>query len=110
MARYSIDTSAILDAWVRHYPCDLFPSFWEKFKLFVQTKDGIATEIISHELKRKDDGCYKWFESNGLANFFVEISADVQLSVIDMLKNPNNQRLVGDTIGSYGADPFVIAL
>jgi len=30
--------------------------------------------------------------------------------VTDILKNPNYQRLVEDRKGTYGADPFVIAL
>jgi transcriptional regulator with XRE-family HTH domain len=32
MLKYSFDASAILDAWVRYYPIDLFPSFWDRFK------------------------------------------------------------------------------
>ena len=110
MLKYSIDTSALLDAWVRHYPNDLFPSFWDKFKILAETKKGVASELIGHELQRKDDGCYKWFQTNNLTHFFVGLNDDVENSVIDILKNPNYQRLVGDHKGSYGADPFVIAL
>jgi hypothetical protein len=110
MPKYSIDTSAILDAWVRHYPLDLFPSFWNKFRLLVETKEGIAIELISHELKAKDDGCYDWFKVNNLINFFVDISPPVETRVTEILKNPNYQKLVDDRKGTYSADPFVIAL
>jgi hypothetical protein len=34
----------------------------------------------------------------------------VQTAVSEMLKNPNYQRLVEDRKGTFGADPFVIAL
>ena len=34
----------------------------------------------------------------------------MQNAVLDILKNPNYQRLVEDRKGIYGADPFVIAL
>jgi hypothetical protein len=110
MAKYSIDTSAILDAWVRYYPYDLFPSFWNKFMLSIQSKDCIAAELIEQELKRKDDGCIKWFQQNNLTDFFVPLDDKIQENAIQILKNPNYQRLVGDHKGSYGADPFVIAL
>jgi len=110
MPKYSIDTSAILDAWVRHYPLDLFPSFWDKFRILVESKDGIAIELIGHELRTKDDGCYDWFKDNNLSSFFVEISTPVEKTVTDILRDPNYQKLVDDRKGTYSADPFVIAL
>lgn len=109
MPNYSIDTSAILDAWVRHYPLDTFPSFWSNFKNFANSKTGIASELIKHELKKKDDGCYKWFTENNLDHFFIDIDDRVQEYVVELLKNPNYQRLVEDRKGINGADPFVIA-
>jgi hypothetical protein len=110
MPKYSIDTSAILDAWVRYYPLDLFPSFWDKFRLLVESKDGIAIELIGHELKTKDDGCFKWFRDNNIGSFFVEITAPIEEKVTDLLKDTNYQKLVADRKGAYSADPFVIAL
>lgn len=109
MPNYSIDTSAILDAWVRHYPLDTFPSFWSNFKNFVETGIGIASELIKQELKKKDDGCFNWFIDNNLGNFFIDIDDKVQKYVIELLSNPNYQRLVEDRKGINGADPFVIA-
>ena len=109
MPNYSIDTSAILDAWVRHYPLDTFPSFWSNFQTFAKSKSGIASELIKQELKKKDDGCYRWFLDNDIDEFFVEINDEVQNNVIELLKNPNYQRLVEDRKGINGADPFVIA-
>ncbi|MBT3801102.1 MAG: DUF4411 family protein [Bacteroidetes bacterium] len=110
MQKYSIDTSAILDAWVRHYPHDIFPSFWNRFKSLAKSQVGIATELIDHELGKKDDGCHKWFKENNLSGFFVELTDSVQNAVSDILKNPNYQRLIEDRKGAYRADPFVIAL
>lgn len=110
MPKYSIDTSAILDAWVRYYPYDTFPSFRNKFKTLAESQEGIATELIEHELSKKDDRCHKWFKQNNLTGFFVELTDSVQNAVLDILKNPNYQRLVEDRKGTYGADPFVIAL
>lgn len=44
MQKYSIDASAILDAWVRQYPIDTLPSFWNRFKALAESKEGIAIE------------------------------------------------------------------
>ena len=92
MQKYSIDTSAILDAWVRHYPHDTFPSFWNRFKILAESQEVIATELIEHELSKKDDGCHKWFKQNNLNDFFVELTDSIQNAVTDILKNPNYQR------------------
>ncbi|NQU81013.1 MAG: DUF4411 family protein [Bacteroidetes bacterium] len=50
MQKYSIDTSAILDAWVRYYPHDTFPSFWNRFKTLHQQKT-INNEICLTNLE-----------------------------------------------------------
>lgn len=110
MPKYSIDASAILDAWVRYYPYDLFPSFWNKFKDLTLSGGCNAIELIEHEITKKDDGCSKWFTENKLSSFFVAIDIDVQYAVSNMMKNPNYQRLVEDRKGVFGADPFVIGL
>lgn len=110
MPKYSIDASAILDAWVRYYPYDTFPSFWDRFKDLAGSGLGIATELIEHEISKKDDGCSAWFIDNDLGGFFIGITDEVQIAVSEMLKNPNYQRLVEDRKGTFGADPFVIAL
>jgi len=36
MLKYSFDASAILDAWARYYPIDLFPSFWDRFEEMIK--------------------------------------------------------------------------
>ena len=57
---YSIDTSAILDAWIRWYPPDLFPRLWENIELLIKEKRLIASEEVLVELEKKDDAVFKW--------------------------------------------------
>lgn len=109
MLKYSIDASAILDAWARYYPIDLFPSFWDRFEEMIKNGIGMAIELIERELSKKDDRCIKWFKSRNLHNFFYEIDNKIQNSVSTFLSNQNYQRLVEDRKGTFGADPFVIA-
>jgi len=110
MAKYSIDTSALLDAWVRHYPIDTFPTFWEKLGALIDDGDAVATELINAELNKKDDGCIQWFNKKSLGKFFKEIDDEIQGAVSKILINPNYQRLVEARKVAYAADPFVIAL
>ena len=51
--RYSIDTSAILDAWIRGFPPDVVPGFWERFEELIDIGQLIATEEVLYELKKK---------------------------------------------------------
>lgn len=109
MLKYTIDTSAILDAWTRYYPIDLFPTFWANITNLVQSKRASAIVLVRYELDKKDDGCVKWFDTNGLDSFFDEISTEIQNEVISILSNKHHQRLIEERKGQYGADPFIIA-
>jgi hypothetical protein len=109
MLKYSFDASAILDAWIRYYPIDLFPSFWNRFEEMCKDGVGMAIELIEREISKKDDGCIKWFKRRKMESFFHEIDNNIQNSVSIILKNTNYQRLVEDKRGTFAADPFVIA-
>ena len=56
--RYGIDTSALLDAWVRYYPPDVFASIWEKLSQVAANGTLIATEEVLFELEKKDDDVF----------------------------------------------------
>ena len=57
---YSIDTSALLDGWRRHYPPDVFVSVWERIEGLIAGGELRATEEVRIELERKDDDVFKW--------------------------------------------------
>lgn len=109
MAKYSFDTSAILDAWVRYYPIDLFPSFWNNLYQLFHSQKGVMIELVNYELSKKDDGCLKWFKGKGLISLLVEISDEIQFAAKKILENPTYQLLIEDRKGIFGADPFIIA-
>ena len=48
---YSLDTSGFLDAWVRNYPIDVFPTVWER--LDGAAKSGIlyVSDEVLQELE-----------------------------------------------------------
>jgi hypothetical protein len=104
--KYSLDTSAILNAWRRHYPPDVFPSLWQKIDELIRRGVLIASEEVLVELERKDDEVYRWVQER--SQMFVAIDGSVQQVVRQILGA--YPRLVDTRRNRSGADPFVIAL
>jgi len=104
--RYSIDTSALLDAWVRYYPPDVIPGLWKKLEELIQADRIIATKEVLIELEKKEDDVYRWAKKQ--MKMFREIDANIQLIVRDILRD--YRRLVDTRKSRSMADPFVIAL
>jgi len=104
--RYSIDTSALLEAWRRHYPPDVIPALWEGLDRLIQSGDLRATEEVLHELERKDDEVFEWARRHPAC--FVEIDAAIQPVVQAMLRD--HKKLLDTRKSRSGGDPFVIAL
>jgi hypothetical protein len=103
---FSLDTSAILDAWVRHYPPDVFPSVWERMNdASIEGKIFIIDEVLS-ELKRKDDGAFEWFESRG--QMVISIDTEVQASVGEIMRK--YPKIIDTRRNRSGCDPWVVAL
>ena len=103
---YSIDTSAIIGAWRRSYPPDVFPALWGKLEGLIEKGQLIATEEVLFELERKDDDVWRWGRAQ--ATMFVEVDEGIQVLVHTILTA--HPRLLDTRKSGSGADPFVIAL
>lgn len=106
--KYSIDTSAILECWVRRYPPEIFPAVWVKLDELIDKKILIATEEVLYELERKHDDVFKWAKHR--ENMFVPHNMDIQLYVKNILNHPQHKYLTKHIKNRTSADPFVIAL
>lgn len=104
--KYCLDASAILTAWGRNYPPDVFPSVWAKIDELIQQGAVIASEEVLVELEKKDDEVYAWARQRH--GMFVPIDGQVQQVVRGILSS--YPRLVDTRKNRSGADPFVIAL
>lgn len=104
--RYSIDTSAILEAWRRQYPPDVIPALWDGLDDLITSGDLRATEEVLHDLERKDDEVFQW--SRDRRDLFVEVDSPIQSAVKAILRN--HRKLLDTRKSRSGADPFVIAL
>lgn len=104
--RYSIDTSAILDGWVRYYPPDTFSSLWERIESLIENGTLRATEEVLYELEKKSDEVCEWARQQD--ELFVELDDETQLSVSDILSR--HPKLIDTRANRSAADPFVIGL
>lgn len=105
--KYSIDTSAILEAWRRRYPPDVFPAVWERLDKVVQNGDLMASEEVFLEIEKRDDEVLEWARKHK-ATMFVPIDQEQQKHVTEILAK--HERLVDTRKNRSTADPFVIAL
>ena len=106
-SKYCIDTSALLDAWLRWYPPDLFPGLWDKLDQLINESRLIATEEVFIELSYKEDQLYKW-AGERRDKLFIPLDDQIQIEVTAILTT--FPKLVDQRPGKGIADPFVIAL
>jgi len=104
--KYSIDTSAILDGWVRYYPPDVFPNLWQNLDELINIGELRATEEVLSELGKIDDKVYNWAKDR--SQLFVPIDKGIQQVVSEI--SQNYKGLVDAGSHRSYADPFVIAL
>jgi len=102
--KYSLDTSALIDGWVRYYPTH--SGLQEKMEKLIESKEARATIEVLRELEKKEDKLTEWAKQQ--VNLFVPIDEEIQLAVASILaKHP---RLLKSGRRRSAADPFVIAL
>jgi len=96
----------MLDAWVRYYPPDVFPTIWEKMDYAARAGQIWLIDEVVAELKRKDDGIYQWVKSR--EDMIVPIDQDIQKRLVNIMRT--YPRLVDTKRNRSGCDPWVIAL
>jgi len=103
---YSLDTSGILDAWVRHYPLDVFPTIWAQMDTAAKNGEIFVIEEVVRELEKKEDGIHKWVKQRG--RIVVPIDSEIQKYVVEIMSKYG--RLVDSKKNRSVGDPWVIAL
>jgi len=102
---YCIDTSSILEWYVRTYPPSIFPSLPERMEALIANGRLRSPKAVMDEIRAGDD-CHKWAKAQSA--LFVEESVSVQRLVLNLMATHHNP---GKPLkGINGADPFVIAM
>lgn len=103
---YCIDTSALMDAWARWYPRDVFPTLWDNLDSLIEDGRLISSEEVLQELERKEgDALHQWARHR--SRLFAPLDEGIQRAVSVIMAN--HPRLVDGRTGKSYADPFVIA-
>lgn len=103
---YAIDTSALMDWWVRYYPPDVFPSILARINALSADGTLMSPDMVLVELSRKDDDLHRWAKTQ--TNLFIPSDESIQRRVETIVNahigfvDPDSTRDV--------ADPFVVAL
>ena len=102
---YSIDTSALIDGWVRYYRPTAFPGLWEKMGDLASGGQLVASRSVYHEIEDREDRLVDWAREH--VEMFVEDDEVVQAQVRGIFNGWPRQ--VDFTRYVTGADAFVIA-
>jgi hypothetical protein len=104
--KYSVDTSAIIEGWIRDFPPDVAPHAWMQIEESIDDGVLVASEEVLIELEKKHDKVYKWACQR--KHMFVPTDEKIQEAAKSILRN--HKKLIDARKNRSGADPFVIAL
>lgn len=104
---YVFDTSALVGAWVRLYPPDLFAGLWDHMDELAADGRLLVPEEVLDELKAQDDDLLSWVKARS-ETVVVPTSRALMLEARDVLQD--HPFLTKTGTGRGKADPFVIAL
>jgi hypothetical protein len=102
---YCIDTSSILEWYVRTYPPSIFPSLPERMEALIAAGCLRSPKAVMEDI-RPGDACHKWAKAQ--TALFVDESASVQRIVFHLMATHHDPKKPHK--GINGSDPFVIAM
>ncbi len=103
---YSIDTSALIDWWVRFYPPTVFTGLVPRMEQLISDGRLRASREVRDELEPRNDDCFNW--SKEQQDLFVDSDNAIQTVVAELMEQYFNPEKPDKGIGA--ADPFVIGL
>ncbi len=103
---YSIDTSALVDWWVRSYPPRVFKGLVPRMEQLIAEGRLRASREVRDELDKQDDALLAW--AKGHPDLWVESGDAVQGVVAELMAQYFNPQKPDKGIGN--ADPFVIGV
>ena len=104
---YVFDTSALVGAWVRSYPPDLFPRVWEEMQQLCESGRLLVPEEVLDELRAQDDNLLAWVKARADA-MVAPTSRSLMLEARAVLADHPFLTKTGP--GRGRADPVVVAL
>lgn len=95
-----------IDAWVRFYPQDVFPTIWEQMDRAATNGILLLSDEVVNELSKKDDGAHGWCKARPA--MIVALDTEIERHVRNIMAKYS--RLVDTRKRRSVGDPFVIAV
>ncbi|MGK5085900.1 DUF4411 family protein [Bdellovibrionota bacterium FG-1] len=102
---FILDTSALIWAWKRAYPIDIYPAFWAQLDAAIETGTLLSIEPVLEELVGADDGLSAWAKDR--VKLFLPM--DKQLAAAMPVVMGKCSTLIDPTRKKDEADPYVVA-
>lgn len=102
---YGFDASALINPFRRHYPFDIFPTYWRALEARIANGEVRASELVRDEIFQKDDELSTWAKLQ--IGMFEPVDVPQQQSVAEILSR--FPAWINPTTGKNNGDPFVIA-
>lgn len=103
---YSIDTSALVDWWVRYYPPGVFTGLVPRVEQLIAEGRLRASREVRDEVERQDDDLLAWTKK--FPELWVDSNGAIQGVVASLMAQYFNPQKPAKGIGN--ADPFVIGV
>ena len=104
---YSVDTSALMNGWTKHYPPDVFETVWERIAGLIEEGRFLAPDEVLRELEKQEDDLHKWAKAR--SKMFLPLEQAIQQRA-GAIANQFKSLVQTKTVMGGSADPFVIAL
>lgn len=104
---YCIDTSALIHAWRRDYPPDVFRSVWDHLDQLVDAGRVFSSIEVLLELERGSDDIFKWAKDR--KHMFLEIDKEGERTLRNIVDNFPSF-VPQDSHSGIWADGYVIAI
>lgn len=82
MNKYIFDTSALKDAYSRHYRIKNFPTFWTKFANIIENSECYFLDKVMDEIKNMASELYLWLKGKN-----IKIASSLDGNIIKCQKN-----------------------
>lgn len=101
MTQYCLDTSALIEGWVRSYPKDSFPSLWAHFDEMIENGSLLCPDEVIYELEKKADDLYEWAKQRDKLFYPLDVSLQTVVTGEKHSGNLNTPR-IPDVCDHYG--------
>ncbi len=114
MAEYIIDANILIEAHKRHYPLDVFISFWRKICNLANSGQIISIDKVKDEIIPTGDELSTWCIEQLPRDFFINTISYVPVEYANVIRTVNglgryNPSAIRDFADTDRADAFLIA-